>query len=593
MCGLSGLYSKNYVNINKKNLKKILHHRGPDNFQTFEYKKDIYNLMAFNRLAIIDLNERSNQPYKYKDLILCFNGEIYNYKKLKLKLERIRVKFDTRSDTEVLIKYLYHYGINKTLNDIEGMWSFSLFNLKNSKLILCRDYYGEKPLYYLKKENKFFYGSEISTLKFYNKKKLEINFDYLMKYLFFEYRALNANDTLFYKDIKEVKPGTFLEIDTNFKIKEYKYNKIRNINKNINYKNFIKKIRKTLFSNFNECLVSERPLAITLSGGIDSTGIISMIKKNKKINTFTIFSNDKDYDEFKHVKKTVKKLKLKHNWIHIDKRDFLNNLKKIVSKRHLPLPTLTSYIQWLMYKEISKKKIKVVLSGNGADEIFSGYYDHFLAQLNDLKGKDFQNNFRDWKDKISPLIRNKNFKDYLLYKKNYKKMLLGPNLSKKFGKKKFSIKLKDEKIFKSLLKNRMYNELKYESLPIILQEDDLNAMHFSIENRSPYLNHNLVKNLQTINTKFFIKNGYAKKILRDSLKGIAPKHVLENHEKIGFNISLNKIVNFNSKKVLNLLKTNSIIYRIVDKKKILRLFHDKKEINNFQSFVFHRLQEFL
>ena len=358
MCGLSGLYSRNYEIINKEKLKKILKHRGPDNFQAYEYNNDIYNFMAFNRLSIIDLNKRSNQPYKYKNLILCFNGEIYNYKKLRVKLIKIKVNFETESDTEVLIKYLYHYGVRKTLNDIEGMWSFSLFNLKNLKLILCRDYYGEKPLLYLKKKNKLFYGSEISVLRFYNRNKLKINLNYLKKYLFFEYRALNSNNDLLYKNVNEVKPGTYLEIDNKLNIKEIKYHKTLDRNKNINYKSYVQKLQNTLCANLKDCLVSDRPLAVSLSGGVESTGIASIIKKKikKNINTFTIFSNDKNYDEFEQVKKTVKKLNLKHKWIHINKNDFLNNLKKIILKRNLPLPTLTSYIQWLMYKEISKKK---------------------------------------------------------------------------------------------------------------------------------------------------------------------------------------------------------------------------------------------
>ena len=213
MCGLSGIYSKNYENIKKKSLKKILHHRGPDSFKIYEYHNQIYNFMAFNRLSILDLNKRSDQPYKYKNLILCFNGEIYNYKDLRVKLKRLKVKFHTNSDTEVLIKYLYYYGIKKTLNDIEGMWSFSLFNKKSFKLILCRDYYGEKPLLLFKKEKKFFYGSEVPVLRFYNKAKLKIDLNYVKKYLFFEYRALNANNNLLYKEIDEVKPGTYLEID--------------------------------------------------------------------------------------------------------------------------------------------------------------------------------------------------------------------------------------------------------------------------------------------------------------------------------------------------------------------------------------------
>ena len=588
MCGLSGYYSKTKTKFNKNLLKKILHHRGPDNFQTYEHNGTIYNLMAFNRLSILDLNERSNQPFKYKNLILCFNGEIYNFKKLKIKLRAIKIKLNTSSDTEVLIKYIYHFGLNKTLKDIQGMWAFSLYNKINEKLILCRDYFGEKPLFYINRKNNFFYGSEIPVLEFYNKKKLKIDFDYLKKYLFFEYRALNSNDLTLYKNVKELNPGTYIEINQKFKIKEVIYFKPKNINKEINYNNYIRKLKTSLTKNVKNCLISDRPIALSLSGGIDSTGLASIIKKrlNKNIAAFTIFSNDKNYDEFRQVKITVKKLKLKHYWIHINKKDFLKNLKKIISRRNSPLPTLTSYIQWLMYREISKKKFKVVLSGNGADEIFSGYYDHFLAQLNDLRGKLFRKKFKSWKDKIYPIIRNENFKDYLFYKKNYNKILLGPNLSKIFGKKKYLLTLRNEKIYKSLLKNRMYNELRYESLPVILREDDLNAMYFSLENRSPYLNHILVKDLNSLHCKYFIRDGFAKIILRDTLKGLAPRHILSNYEKIGFNISLNKIIDFNSKNVQNLLKANSKIYKIIDKKKILNLINNQEKINRYQNFLF-------
>lgn len=153
-------------------------------------------------------------------------------------------------------------------------------------------------------------------------------------------------------------------------------------------------------------------------------------------------------------------------------------------------------------------------------------------------------------------------------------------------KKKYLLTLRDKKIYQSLLKNRMYNELRYESLPVILREDDLNAMHFSLENRSPYLNHILVKDLNSLHCKYFIRDGFAKIILRDTLKGLAPRHILSNYEKIGFNISLNKIIDFNSKNVRNLLKANSKIYKIIDKKKILKLINDQEEINRYQNFLF-------
>ena len=239
-----------------------------------------------------------------------------------------------------------------------------------------------------------------------------------------------------------------------------------------------------------------------------------------------------------------------------------------------------------MYQEISKENYKVVLSGNGADEIYSGYYDHYLAQLNDLKKNDFNKKYKEWKKNISPLIRNPKFKDIEYYAKNYKKILIGENLSKKFGVKRYNIKLKDDKKFKYLLKNRMYNELRYESLPIILMEEDMNSMFFSIENRSPYLNHKIVKTIQKIHPKYLIRNGYNKAILRDMLSNVAPKHIIKNFEKIGFNISINKIINLNSKSVKNLINKKSNIFKIVNKKKLSNLLKNNDEINKYQSFLF-------
>ena len=589
MCGFIGYFSKKYKIINHSKIKKILHHRGPDDFKVYEGRNKLFHFMSFNRLSIIDLNKRSSQPFKFKNFIITFNGEIYNYKILKKNLiEKFGAKFLTNSDTEVIIQHIYYTGIKDTLNNIEGMWSFALFDINKEKLILCRDYFGEKPLYYKNDRGKMIYGSELSIFKHLSPDKLKINYKYIEKYLFNEYRALNSNDELIYKDIKLLEPGTYLEIDAKLKVKKHKYYKINDENKKIDYRKFIKTIKFKLIKNINNCLNSDRPLALTLSGGVDSTGIASIIKKKfkKNIKAFTIFSGDKNFDEFQQVKKTVKLLKLKHKWVNINKNDFIKNLNKIIIKRHNPLPTLTSYIQWLMYQEISKENYKVVLSGNGADEIYSGYYDHYLAQLNDLKKNDFNKKFSEWKKNISPLIRNPKFKDIKYYANNYKKILIGENLSKKFGIKKYKIKLKDDKKFKYLLKNRMYNELRYESLPIILMEEDMNAMFFSIENRSPYLNHKIVKKIQEIHPRYLIRNGYNKVILRDMLTNLAPKHIIKNFEKIGFNISLNKIINLNSKSVKNFINKKSNIFNIVNKKKLLNLLKNNDEINKYQSFLF-------
>ena len=251
---------------------------------------------------------------------------------------------------------------------------------------------------------------------------------------------------------------------------------------------------------------------------------------------------------------------------------------------------MTSYIQWLMFKEIAKNKIKVVISGNGSDEIFSGYYDHHLAYLNDINKykKLKKKSILKWEEKIKPLIRNPLMKDYVNYSKNknYIKIIKGANYQKDLSKKTFSLKFKDRKFTKTFLKNRMINEMFYESVPVLLQEEDINAMFFSIENRSPYLNSNLYKFLINLPVKYFIDNGYAKSILRKSLKGISPNHILNNYEKIGFNISASKLLDFKSKKINDFIKKKSPIYKFIKRGKVFKILKNDDMIEKYSNFLF-------
>ena len=155
----------------------------------------------------------------------------------------------------------------------------------------------------------------------------------------------------------------------------------------------------------------------------------------------------------------------------------------------------------------------------------------------------------------------------------------------RFSKIKLNFKFKEKKFIKSKLRNRMLNELLLESVPVVLEEEDLNAMYFSIENRSPYLNHKLFEYLNTVDTKYFIKNGYAKSLLRDSLKEILPSHVRKNYEKIGFNVSLPKLINFKSKNVINFINKDSKIYKYVKKDSIKKIISEN-DIQNNSYFLF-------
>ena len=594
MCGLAGFRSLEKFKFNYKSVLRKIEHRGPDNqnFTNINENKN-YLFFGFSRLAIQDQNKRSNQPFIFKNLILCFNGEIYNFNEIKRTLEKEKINFETNSDTEVLIKLIYYKGLAFALKKIEGMWAFTLYNKSSKKLILCRDRFGEKPLLYHRSKTKLLFGSELSVFKEILKSNLNINFEYLKKYLFFDYRYLNKDNLHFFEGVQKILPGTYIEIDKKLKIKTFKYfNFLKKKTKDIPLNQIVKNVKKKIIKIVSNSVISDRPVGFCLSGGIDSTGLVSVAKKllKKKIRCFTVYTDDKKYDEFKMVNKTVKHLNLNHKWIKIDKNKSLENIKKIIEHRNYPILTVTSYIQWLMFREISKNGIKVIISGNGSDEIFSGYYDHHLAYLNDIKknSKLFEKSLANWSKHIKPLIRNEDFKNYKNYTINNQniKIIKGKNLSKEFGKKIENVPFTEIKLTKSYLKNRMINEMFYESVPVILQEEDTNAMQFSIENRSPYLNSELYKYIINLNEKNFVKNGFAKFILRKSLKKISPDHILDNYEKIGFNISPEKLLNFQSKRIKSIFKKKSQIYNIVDKVKIMAVLKNKELITKNSNFLF-------
>jgi asparagine synthase (glutamine-hydrolysing) len=598
MCGFfGGFQSSLKKKIKKESIVRLLKHRGPDRSKEFFFKTNEINFYTnFFRLAIIDKNKRSDQPYEFKNLVLVFNGEIYNYLEIKKFLKKkYKIKFDTEGDAEVLIKFIYYQGFSN-ISMLEGMWSFIIFDKIKKKIFLCRDRFGEKPLFYSRIKEGLFFCSEIKPLATLLKVNL-LNINYLVKYLFCDYRYLFSDNKTFYDNIFSVNPGTILEFDENFNFTEHFYfNSAKKIRpRKCSRNKIIKDLKKILINSLKKGMRSDVKLAFCLSGGVDSTGLVSIAKKvlKKKIKTFTIFCNDKKYNEFDIVKKTIKKLKIKnHKWVYLKKENALRNLKKILVHRATPLPTLTSYIQWNLMQNISKDGYKVVISGNGSDEIFSGYYDHYLAYFYDIrkKKKILKKEILLWRKKILPLIRNKNFRQENYFAINKKpKYLFNFNIKlykEIFKIKNIKIEFLERKFTHSILRNRMKNELFRESVPVILHEEDSNAMFHSIENRSPYLNTKIYDYMQSVDVKHLIHNGRTKSLLRDSLIGISPNHANMSYEKVGFNIDINEMIDFKSKLIKNYLLNKSEIFKLIDKKKIKNILLNKELINNNIIFLF-------
>ena len=599
MCGIAGYFGNK--DISKFKIKKTLDmmkNRGPD-YQNYTEiispKKKITFLHS--RLSIIDLKKRSNQPFYSDELCVIFNGEIYNYIELRNSLIKKNIKFETNSDTEVLLKYYKYYGAN-CLKYFEGMWSFAIYDFKKKIIFLSRDRFGEKPLYYLvDKQNNFFFGSEIKFIRSLSAINLSVNYDKISKFLNFGYKSLKKDEGFFFKKVQEVKRGEYLIINDNNKIKIAKYwePKVK-INNKISLNETISQIRKNLVQSLKIRTRSDVPIAFTLSGGVDSASLVSMASKilNLQFKTYSIIDNDPRYNESKNIDIILKDLKCKNKKIILNKQKNLNNLFDAVKYNEKPLASIAQYNHSLLMKEVQKDGYKVCINGTMADELFAGYYDHHLMYFASIgKDKKFQNELNNWKENILPLIRNPFFKKHDLYlkNKNFRGHIYDNHSELKNYlniKKKYSFK---EKFFhKNILKNRMLNEIFYENTPVILEDEDLNSMKYSIENRSPFLDRDIFDLMFSTVPENYIKNGYKKYILRKSMEGIVDKKILWDMNKRGFNANITSLFDFKSKKIKEyILDKNSKIYHFVNYNKFVELLSRDYFPNSLSKFVFNVL----
>jgi asparagine synthase (glutamine-hydrolysing) len=590
MCGISGFFGKEKISKDIINSSlNLMKNRGPD-FQDYkEIKVNNYINLYFlhSRLSILDLKERSNQPFKKKHIVLIFNGEIYNYKEIRINLEKYGYKFSTESDTEVLANAYLHYGEN-CVNFFEGMWSFAIWDDKIKKLFLSRDRFGEKPLFFYKKENAFYFASEIKFIKSLSLDNFKINKEKINLNLLHGYKSIHKDNKTYFDKIVSLEPGYNLIIDSNLKKKKYKYwNPLIKQNKNLSYKEACEGVNFYLKKSLKIRLRSDVPIAFCLSGGVDSSLLTSIAVKefNVKATTYSIIDKDKRYNEEKNILATIKDLKCKNNLIYLNYKDTLSNLKKLVQYHESPISTISYLAHSFLSKKISKDKFKVAISGAGADELFTGYYHHLLLYLKFLKNsKVFKNKFIEWKKHVLPFVRNPNLRSIkLLHKNNNYEDI---NFIKNFVMN--NVKKNKEFFFSGtdILRNKMLNELFYEVIPVILHHDDLNSMYYSIENRNPFLDKDLFEFANSIPSLFLINNGYQKSVLRDSFKNVLNDKVRLDRQKKGFNASINTVINFKDPKIKSFLfDKNSEINDFVNMKKI------KKEINNnntnqFSKFLF-------
>lgn len=382
MCGILGS-----VNICFDNsLLDSIKHRGPDDFGIEQY---IFNhhevLFGQRRLSIIDVSSAGHQPMKTScdNYSIIFNGEIYNHQELREKLPQ-EIKFTGHSDTETILYYLKEYGI-ASIKDLNGIFSIAFLDRVHNKLFLARDPFGVKPLYYSEGENNFIFSSEIKPLKSIQAEST-INLDALATLLRIRFNP--SPDTLFNR-IQKIRPGHYIEIDLNapqLLIKHISYLKPLTETIHKPKTNVVPLYGQKLEDAVKRQLLSDVEIGILLSGGIDSALVAAIAKKhyNKTLKAFTIgFEGNHAEDEIEDAAETASILGLEHHYKRINFSDFLDIIKKCVLIVEEPLAT-TSIIPMFFLSEIASNAVKVVLTGQGADEPLGGYNRYKLELIRNI-----------------------------------------------------------------------------------------------------------------------------------------------------------------------------------------------------------------
>jgi len=600
MCGIAGYQGRRPLGPERiEACLALMNRRGPDHREAMQWQttSGTHTALLHSRLSIIDLDPRANQPMRFDGSWIALNGEIYNFLERRSDLEAAGVALKTRSDTEVLLASISRFGL-EVLDKCEGMWAFALYDEASGRLTLSRDRFGEKPLYYLATADGIYFASEIKFIVALLGERLAVNHDHLWRYLVNGYKSLYKNRShAFFHGIREVTAGANLVSERGAIVAERRYwSPVTAIDDDMTFAEAVAGAKNHLIRSVELRLRADVPLAFCMSGGVDSNALISIAKRvfGYDVHGFTIVNTDARYEEADMVDLAVRELGVRHTAIPVVTDGFLPGLSELVRQHDAPVFTITYYAQWMLQKAIADAGYRISISGTAADELFSGYYDHHLAYLQEVKG-DVAHHARSlasWQTHVKPMVRNPHlgnpdlfvddpeFRDHIfLDAEEFSRFLINP-WSEPFDETRYS---------SHLLRNRMLNELFHEAVPVILHEDDLNAMYYSVENRSPFLDRDLFEFCNSIPTRHLINDGRAKAILRESVRGIAPDGIIENPRKVGFNAPILDYLDVKDPDVRAYLLDDSPIYDYVRRERIEQLIGQPDLPNSQSKFLFYLL----
>lgn len=529
-------------------------HRGPDN-QAVQWFKAYNSGLGHARLSIIDLSESANQPMNDRNSgnWIIFNGEIFNYKDIKKELEAKGYTFFTYSDTEVLLTSYLFWGEN-CLDHFNGMYSFVIYNERSRRLFAARDRLGIKPFYYYHKNNKLIIASEIKSILACSCYIKEPDYNSLCTQIHYQISPFTG-----FKDIMKLPAGYFLTYNDG-RVETKKYWDIYPREENITYDFAHDELENLLSDSISLQMVSDVPVGALLSGGLDSSLISVMMQEqiNQPLNTYTIKFDKKDLkrqgnvDDAYYAKKLAKKFSFSHHEIHI-KPDIIDLLPKLVWHLDEPIADPAAINTYLISKAARDSGIKVLLTGMGADEVFSGYRSYLACLKADIFQKIpvfMRKSFENIINYIPESSNNRNFK-YIRWIKNFLKFASLPQRERSLLSKNSAL---NEQQVAALFSNSMnYNNLYYtkqyndyydnnKDISYLtrmcyvdtktyltdhnLTYSDKAMMAVGVEGRPPLIDHRIVEFMFRLPSEYRIRNNIQKYLLKKVAEKYIPREII-------------------------------------------------------------------
>lgn len=567
MCGIAGIVYNDKKIPDKTILQKMgdaIWHRGPDYAGYFVTKGIGF---VHRRLSILDLSELGHQPMFLPDrsLGIVFNGEIYNYLELRRELEEKGISFKSNTDTEVVLWAYKVWGVN-CFKKFNGMWAIVLWDESNDQVILSRDRFGVKPLYYGFKDNAFLFGSEAKALLASGIMHTEVDEDWMYQYIHIGY--VDTGEETFFKGIKQFPAGHYAVLKENqLKMSAYWTLDIENIKQKYDYNDPVEQFKELLTNSVKLRLRSDVQVGSCLSGGLDSSTLVclasNMLEDGKKMYTFSSIYNEKEYSEKPFVDEVVKHCSTNAHYVYPKASEAMefSLIGTYSTERPCAGPTMISQLNVM---EKAHEHVKVLIDGQGSDEFLAGYSPFFYNYLNSLskrvKGFSSMSNYikalisvgSSKEGKIYAAKHIENLLSNKIYSNQIRKVLLKlarsfssnvpiidtPSLTSSFfkdrmDKKGINIPTFDNP-FTDEINNVLYNQFFRQSIPSLLITEDANSMAFSIEARTPFMDYRLVEFVFGLDFNLKINGSTTKYIQRQAMDNILPQKVRDRKDKKGY-----------------------------------------------------------